>query len=287
MKQIYILSLVIFLFSACKKDNGGQAVYVSPKDAVTITDFTPKSAQPGAKITITGTGFGSDASAVAVAVNSTPYFTLVSVSPTTIVIQTNLGTPSGKIRVTVNGNAAVSTTDFTALLEDLRIVGFDDQVQLGHQFNMYADGFGTDTNKISMSFGGTTPVKANYIGPSSSVVGAMVPRYAQGGKVTLTLNGKSVISDKILTLAMSMRDFSPKTIKTGDTVKITGVQFTNQDEMWASFNNLLDKQEKPIKVTPTEMWFIVPSYAKSGYLEIGQRFGLTDISDTKFTFIPK
>jgi hypothetical protein len=258
---------------------------------LSITDFSPKSAKPASNITITGTGFGSDTSQVKLLIGNLPYYQLVSVSPTSIVFQTNLATPNGKISVIVNGKTATSTADFTALPQDLKIIGFTGYYgqlgssQLGHQMYIYADGFGTDTNKIFISFNGTTPVKCNYIGPSKSQIGTVVPRYAQAGKVTLTVNGQSVTSTVDFNLDMSLRDYSPKSFSSGDTVKITGVAFTNASDMSVNFND--NKATRPIMVTATELHVVVPLDAKSGYLTVSANLGqITDFTPDKFTFVP-
>lgn len=280
--------------------NGATALskndFIVIKNATTlsITDFTPKSAKPFEKITITGTGFTGTPATLKMAIDNSPYFDVLSVSPTTIVVQTNLATPSGKISVTINGTKVTSATDFTALLADLAIIdmsGAAGQIrkgQLGRRMSMQANGFGTDTNKIFISFGGTKPVKADYVGPAGAAVGTIIPRYAQSGKVTLTVDGRSVTSIQDFNLEMSMRDFSPQTVSTGDTMKITGVAFTTKEDMSVNFNSDL-YIERPIKVTPTELWVIVPSYAKTGNVMIGAQLAtITDfIIEKKFTFIPR
>lgn len=314
-KKIILAVLAMACIAACKKGDppsqtqttnnsggstggttgGNNSGGSSNTNTLSISDFSPKSAKPTEIITITGQGFGTNTSLVQVAIGNSPYDHPVTVTPTSMTIQTNLATPSGKISVIVNGNKVTSTADFTALPEDLKIVSLQDgegngssSERLGHQMYIYASGFGTDTNKIFISFGGTTPVKANYIGPNHFATGAVVPRYALAGKVTLTVDGKSVTSDDVFNLQMSLRDFTPKTFSSGDTVKITGVAFTTTTDMSVDFNN--NAVTRPFKVTPTEMLVIVPSNAKPGYLTVSTYLGsLTDfIFDNahKYTVVP-
>lgn len=285
MKQIYFLSLVVFLFSACKKSDGGQGTIEPPAPTLAISDFSPKSAQPATKITITGTGFGNDPSAVQVAIGTSPYDHPISVTPTSIVVQTNLSTPSGKISVIINGNKVFSTTDFTALLEDLKFVGFSGDNRLGRLFTISGQGFGSDISKISVSFGGTAPVPITYLSASNLTIQTNIPRYAKEGKVTVTVGSNSFTGDSILRFRCSMADFTPKRFSKGDTVKISGFGFTNINDMSIDFNN--NAVARPIKVTPNQIIVIAPASANSGYLGISAALGtLTDTSPDKYIFIP-
>jgi len=251
-----------------------------------ITDFSPKTGSPGTIITITGTGFGTDTSAVKVSIGSSLLsYHPVSVTPTAMNFQTNDETPSGKITISINGKTVTSSVDFTALPPPLEIAGYINNGQLGHQMYISGQGFGTDTSKINISFGGTDPVKANYLATDGLAIGAVVPRYAQEGKITVTVGGVSVTGAPTFTFNMSLRDYSPKTFHVGDTVKITGVKFTSTTDMSVEFNDY--KVTRPISVTPTEMLVIVPYTAKSGYLTVTADIGtITDFTLDKFTVLP-
>jgi len=272
---------------------------------LTITDFSPKSAQPASNITITGTGFGNDASAVQVAIGNSPYDHPVSVTPTSLVTKTNLATPSGKISVIVNGVKVFSAGDFTALPEDLKILsvsgaaGETSSAQLGRQMYINGQGFGTDSSNIKVSFAGGLPVKPNVIGReivpigfigAISYIGAIVPRNAQEGKVTLTIGDRTATSDQTLKFEMSLRDFSPKTFSSGDTVKVTGVAFTSASDMSVDFNSPTGSITRAITVTPTELLVIVPSNAQPGYLRVSAKIGtITDFifdDEHKYKIIP-
>lgn len=292
IRILYLTGLAIAcLFYSCSKSKapspGDDGTGKGSQTALAITDFSPKSAKPGAQITITGTGFGNDISALVVMVGNTQYDKIISVTSTTIVIQTGLATPSGKIKITLNDKSATSSDNFTALPPDLKVVGYDKSGQLGSNIGISGDGFGTDINKIGISFGGTAPVKPSYISPNGSPLTVYVPRYAQEGKITITYNGQSSTGDVNFTLLMSMRDFSPKQFSSGDTVKVTGVKFTNTSDMSVNFNTTTHDAIKPFKVTENEMFVIVPFNATSGTLQITSAGGsLTDYSPDQYTFIP-
>ena len=292
MKQyIFILWLaVIGIMSSCKKSTSyvpGNIDTDPPPPTFAITSFSPRSAPPGTNITIKGIGFGTNPSAVQVAIGDAPYDNPISVTPTSMVVKTTLATTSGKIKAIVNGNGVVATSasDFTALPPPLQISGYLENGQLGHVLYISGLGFGTDTNKIGVSFGGTTPVKPNYIAADGAAIGAIVPRYAQEGKITVTANGQTVTGSPPFSFLMSIRDYSPKAFHVGDTVKITGVQFTTISDMQVGFNTQFIN---PISVTPTEMHVIVPYGAKSGLLTVSAGFGtITDYTSDKFTVLPK
>ena len=277
------------------------------QNTLAITDFSPKTAKPETTITITGTGFGNDPSKVKVAIGSSPYDVPISVTPTTIVTKTNLATPSGKISVIVDGNRVSSTSDFASLPEDLKIsyingilTGEQGSSQLGHYVFIYAHGLYAsggvlltkrDTNSVSISFGGTAPVKPFDV--YNSVISAVMPRYAQAGKVTLTVGNRSTTTEDNFKIDMSMRDFTPKTFTYGDTIKITGEGFTTIKDMDVHFvaGTCCEVLASPISVTPTQMLVIVPyntgitsgSLSISSSVKIGDGNDASDVYPVKYT----
>jgi hypothetical protein len=78
----------------------------------TITSFTPGSGLVGATVTITGTNFSTTATNNTVKFNGTTT-NVTSATATQIVTSVPTGATTGKITVTVGGNTATSSTDFT------------------------------------------------------------------------------------------------------------------------------------------------------------------------------
>ncbi|WP_345948844.1 IPT/TIG domain-containing protein [Mucilaginibacter sp. PAMB04274] len=300
MKKILIYSsmALLGLLYSCGKGGGNNVpapeppVTTTPISNVKISDFSPKSGKPGTTITITGTGFTSDRDGVLVSIGGSPSRKPVSVTPTSMTFKTDEETLSGKISINVNMDKATSADSYTAMPPDLTAGGFQGEAgqlgaaQLGTQVYISASGMGNDTNKIFISFGGTKPVKANYIGPQKISIGTTVPRYALPGKATITVEGRTATTIDDLKFEMSMRDFTPKAFTVGDTVKITGVEFADKSSMFVSFNSGATSLN-PYKATATEMWVVVPSNAKSGYLTVSERFGRSSSSEDKFTFTPQ
>lgn len=284
MKPYILLLLTGCILTACKKSDNGSGDTITPPVSLAITDFTPKSGQANTKITITGTGFGNDKSQVKVAIGDSPFDYPTSVTPTTIEVQTNLATPSGTIKVIVNGNRVISASSFTAVPPTLTSISFDGDNRLGHVLNIRGDYFGSDTSKVMISFGGTTPVKPTYISSSQSTVQTTIPRYAKEGKITVTFNGVTVASDSVLRFNTSIADFTPKSFHVGDIVTITGFGFTTLSDMAVGFND--GKITRPLTVSPTSMTVMVPATAMSGYLGISSNLGTVgDLSPTKYTVI--
>lgn len=294
MRKLILVWFIMLAFAACKKsnspvnNNGGNGG--STKTKLAITDFSPKSAKPGATITITGTGFGDDASAVQVSFGNSPFDHPATVTPTTITIKTNDATLTGKIKLIVNGNDVSSDSDFTALLPDLRIIGFQGSAgqlgssQLGHEVYIGGDGFGMDISNILVSFGGTKAVKPDNISPSGHTIGVTIPYYAKEGAVTISAQGQTVTSSALLTFDLSIADFTPKAFAFGDTVKISGFKFGN--DVIVSFNNPVYTPAKILKVTPNELDVIVPVGATPGYIGVGTIGGDGANSFDKYTIIP-
>jgi YD repeat-containing protein len=77
-----------------------------------VFNFTPQRGGPGLNVTIQGQGFSSTAAANGVQFNGTPA-TVLSSSATSLVATVPAGATTGPISVTVSGQTATSTTNFT------------------------------------------------------------------------------------------------------------------------------------------------------------------------------
>jgi surface protein len=110
MKKIFFSMLAVALFWSCGKDDGPDTPPASSKP--TITDFTPKSGPEGTEVTITGTNFSTTK-----AENTVKFGTMAATVGTATATQLKVTVPTGattgKISVSVDGEAATSTADFT------------------------------------------------------------------------------------------------------------------------------------------------------------------------------
>jgi hypothetical protein len=80
--------------------------------SLAILNFTPQQGGPGSSVTILGQGFSSTASSNTVKFNGTAA-TVVSASPTTLLVTVPGTASSGPITVTANGQTATSGSSFT------------------------------------------------------------------------------------------------------------------------------------------------------------------------------
>nr|WP_321412417.1 BspA family leucine-rich repeat surface protein [uncultured Allomuricauda sp.] len=115
MKKILFSMLAVALFWSCGKDDGPDTPPASSKP--TIASFTPDTGAVGTPVTITGTNFSTTKTdnivkfgGIAATVGTATATQLVTTVPT--------GATTGKISVTVDGQTATSTTDFTVITAD-------------------------------------------------------------------------------------------------------------------------------------------------------------------------
>ncbi len=103
--SLAMLAACMFFFSACDKEDG-------PAPAPGITSFSPKIGMEEDTVVITGQNFSATASANAVEFNGVSA-TVNDASASSLTVIVPGGDVTGKITVTVNGQTATSTEDFT------------------------------------------------------------------------------------------------------------------------------------------------------------------------------
>ncbi len=109
IRSVLFLTLVAAIIRCSSTDEP------NPTPAVpTIVDFTPKSAGPGASVTITGSNFSSEAAQNKVELNGLEA-AVISASTTLLEVTVPEGDVTGFIRVTVGGSTATSTDTFQGL----------------------------------------------------------------------------------------------------------------------------------------------------------------------------
>lgn len=103
--QILCISLCLLPLKSCKKEKIPDPSIVS---------FSPVAGAVGSSVTITGTGFSSENTVVTFN-NATA--TITNATTTSLLAIVPTGATSGKIRVTVGGNTATSSTDYEVEIE--------------------------------------------------------------------------------------------------------------------------------------------------------------------------
>ena len=119
IKLSYLLlilsSLSVVILYGCKKTPD------DPIPMVSITSVDPATAPVGSTIAVNGANFGSDPASTTITIGGVPA-TIVSVSPTQIIVVVPQGVASGPIAVTSGGQTVQSPTSFTMYVAPLKPV---------------------------------------------------------------------------------------------------------------------------------------------------------------------
>jgi hypothetical protein len=274
VQTIALISLLCLLFFTvgCRESK-------KPK----ITGFTPLSGQTGETVTITGTNFSTTAASNTVKFNGTAAI-VSSATPTQIVTTVPAGATTGKITVTVGNKTATSSSDFTVIIVSLpTITGFTPASGLvGDSVTITGTNFSTTPANNTVKFNGTTAVATSS---TSTQIVVPVPAGATTGTITVTVNGNTATSSGSFTVVLppTITGFAPESGTTGDTVTITGTNFSATPA-----NNTVKFNGTAAVVTissATQITATVPNGASTGKItvEVG---GNTATSSADFTVEP-
>jgi len=194
-----------------------------------ITGVTPTSGQAGDAVTITGKNFSTTAANNIVKFNGT---TAVVTSATSreIVTAVPSGATTGRITVRAHGHTATSSSDFTVNSSSVgaspTITGFTPATGLvGAALTITGTNFSTTGADNTVKFNGTTAVVNSS---TATQIIASVPEGATSGTISVTVNGITAISSASFTVVSppTITGFTPTTGEVGDTVNITGANFS-------------------------------------------------------------
>ncbi|MEO9805785.1 MAG: IPT/TIG domain-containing protein [Reichenbachiella sp.] len=233
----------------------------TPDTAPTISSFSPTSAAVGAEITITGTNFSTDVSKNIVEFNGT-VATVKSATLTELKVAVPASTTSGKIKVTVEGNIALSTEGFVIISP--AISSFSPTSGLvGTEITIAGTNFSTDVSKNVVEFNGTA---ATVNSASLTELKVIVPAGATSGKIKVTVEGTIGSSaDDFSVLSPAISGFSPTSGLVGTEVTITGTFSGEIAENIVTFNGT----SATIKsATASELIVDVPNGATTGKIKI-------------------
>jgi hypothetical protein len=169
---------------------------------VTVTSFTPTSGIVGTSVVITGTGF-TGATAVRFNQTSAPGFVVNSATQITATVPS--GATTGPIRVTVGGQTARSTANFTVTpVPAPTITSFTPTFgPVGRKVTITGTNFSGTVGGASFT---TTSVKFNnvvatFVVNSPTQITATVPTGATTGKISVTTPGGTVTSTADFTVS--------------------------------------------------------------------------------------
>jgi len=234
-----------------------------------ISSFSPASAHSGAVVSLTGSNFTGATSVTFGGVPATS-FKINSASNITAIVGNGA---SGSIVVTTPGRTA-SIAGFTYLPPNPVITSFSPtHGKLGDTITIQGSNF---TNATAVSFGGT-PAKAFTLTSPTTII-AYVDSGATGSVAVTNPGGSGSLPGFTYYLATTITSFSPAQAKTGDTVTITGTNFTG-----ARYVTFGGRNASFTVVSPTVIKAVIQS-GLSGYVDV---YGAYDVvSSPGFTYLP-
>jgi hypothetical protein len=159
-----------------------------------VTGFSPSSGKVGDTVTIQGTNFSTTAADNTVMFNGVTA-TVDSSTATSIVTTVPPGATTGHISVTANGKTGTSVGSFRVqpvLTEFLPASGI-----VGTAVTLSGTGFDSNAANDTVLFNGTAAVITSA---TSTTIVTAVPSGASTGKISVTVNGESVISTSDFTV---------------------------------------------------------------------------------------
>ena len=188
-------------------------------DSPTISAFSPLSAGTGQTVTITGTNF-TGASAVSFGGTAATSFTVVSATSITAVVATGA---TGNVSVTTsNGTGIRAGFTFVSVTLAPAITSFTPTSgKTGQVVNLTGTNF---TGATAVSFGGTAATSFTVV--SATSINATVGAGASGTVSVTTASGTGTLAGFTYLPPPTITSFSPTSAGTGQTVTITGTNFT-------------------------------------------------------------
>ena len=189
--------------------------------APTITSFSPTSAAEGATVTLIGTNFTGT---TAVSFNGVSASTFTVDNATTITATVPAGATSATIAVTTPGGSVTSATSFTVIAAPTITSFTPTTATTGATVTLTGTNF---TGATAVSFNGA--VATTFTVVSATTITATVPSGASSGTISVTTAGGTATSSGSLTLPVmppTITSFSPTSAAVGDTVTITGTNFS-------------------------------------------------------------
>jgi IPT/TIG domain len=169
---------------------------------VTVSGFNPTTGVVGTSVVITGTGFAAGAT---VKFNQTTATAVVVNSPTQITATVPTGATTGPIRVTVSGNTARSTANFTVTpVPAPTITSFTPTFgPVGTSVTITGTNFSGTVGGVNFTTTGVTfnNVAATFVVNSATQITATVPSTATTGPIRVTTPGGTATSTTNFTVS--------------------------------------------------------------------------------------
>lgn len=185
----------------------------------TITGISPTSAMAGATVTINGTNF-STATGVSFGGTAATSFMIVSATQITAVVGPGA---SGNVVVTTAGGTGTLVAGFTFIFSPPTITSFTPtSAGAGQTVTINGTNF---TGASAVSFGGVAATSFTVV--SATQITAVVAAGSASGNVSVTTpGGTGVLGGFTFILPPTISSFTPTSAGIGQTVTITGTNFT-------------------------------------------------------------
>ncbi len=235
--------------------NGVEFTVAAPPS---ISGLNPTAGPVGTSVTISGTNFGASQETSTVTFNGTAA-TPTSWSATSIVAAVPAGATTGKVVVTVNGQAS-DGVDFT-VAPPPAISGLNPTAgPAGTSVTISGTNFGGTQGSSTVTFNGTTATPTSW---SATSIVAAVPAGATTGDVVVTVNGQASGGVRfIVGTPPVISKLKPASGAVGTNVKIKGTTFgASQGSSTVTFNGT---PATPTSWSDTKIVAPVPAGASSG-----------------------
>jgi N-acetylneuraminic acid mutarotase len=243
MKQIYFLILIVaFGLTSCSKsgnptpDAPPPTQPTQPTETLAITDFSPKTADIGATITITGIAFGTDTNAVAIKFGTSASRKPKTITATQLTAIVPKDAVTGKIQVTIGNNTATSNDALTinpAKPSAITITSFSPKnVTTGDTLKITGTNFGTDASKVLIYLNIPNDTGTKPLIVTSTQITVIIPSTAKSGKVRVVVqNGGDVTSADSFTYLTptDVNQISPSSARAGELITINGNYYKTDD----------------------------------------------------------
>jgi|GEM_PF-591606 len=183
----------VMIVSGCSSD--------SDEDPLAVNSFSPTSGTVGTEVTISGQSFAPSASGNTVTFAGDVDASVTSASESQLSVTVPEGAMTGPITVTVGGESASSSSDFTVEEgeADLAINSFSPKsAEVGEEVTITGAGFADTRSGNAVSFSGDAV--ATVTSASSTELTVEVPQDAQDGPITVEIDGNSVTSSESFTV---------------------------------------------------------------------------------------
>lgn len=233
---------------------------------VSVTRFEPRAGDVADRVTLTGTGFSPTATDNQVSLNA-QRATVVSATPTELVVEVPAGARSGQWNVAVTGNGQARARDPFMVTQRPHILAVEPERGIpGSRVTLRGTNFPTDRALVQVRLNGQDVEVQSY---AREALELTVPRNAQTGRfeVVARLQGTGRAEhDFVVLQPVTLREVDPVAGPVGATVTLRGEGFEPDP---ARLTLRLGTQViRPTRTTTTEIAFTVPRASRGGPITV-------------------